>query len=215
MESNEEIYNQVREQCHKDNCQSVSVIAISAMDEAVAQYKEEVERLNEKVEKLELDLEEKTKSSKQWCNKATEKHAAYRVLRNELTELRTHLSLKEGESIIDRVKALSQPKDIEILREEFINNFCNNANELRVYFQQKWFYEPEEVFNWFLPHLHPKEQPKESESKKIVIDVTMHEDGACTHGYVTDFNILETIGILQVSSYRMTEKFSEEDKPKN
>ena len=121
---------------------------------------------------------------------------------------------------------LSQSKDIEILKmndEDLVDlsfNFGYGCDLPKQDKQQEALHDAcvfgmKKVRDILLPHLHPKEQPKESDGKKIVIDVTMHEDGTCSHGYVTDFNILETIGILQVSSYRMTEKFSEEDIPKN
>jgi len=46
--------------------------------------------------------------------------------------------------------------------------------------------------------------------KSIIIDVIVHEDGTYNHGLKSDFTLLETIGLLQVSLVRATEKFSEE-----
>lgn len=55
--------------------------------------------------------------------------------------------------------------------------------------------------------------PKDPTQKRIIIDVKFNKDGTCTHGFKSDFTLLETIGLLQVSALRATEKFSQEETP--
>ena len=54
MRDLKEIYNEVSTQCHKDNCQSVPVIAVVAMEKAIEEYKmfvvEKLEQLSNNYE---------------------------------------------------------------------------------------------------------------------------------------------------------------------
>jgi chromosome segregation ATPase len=118
--SNEEILRQIyiKSLTHIEGWENIQLTnssmfvkseALKAMDEAVNQHKEEIERLKMTIDELRsqnIKLYETIDKTTNRCIKVFD----------EILELRTHLNLKEGESIIDRVKEMEtkykQNKDL-------------------------------------------------------------------------------------------------------